>query len=472
MTLLRVGTLVRLLNTVEPAWDLPDAHGVAFDSRHVRPGDAFFALPGATTHGLAYVDEALARGAAFVVADRPTRQGLLVDDVRAALLLLGRAARDRLRGEVVAVTGSVGKTSTKAMLAAALGARATAGNLNTHHALARMLVDAALEDEAAEAARPVVLELGIDHAGEMAELLELTRPDHALLTSVTASHLSGLGSVEGVAREKTLLLDRTPGVTVAGAGAAAHLKPATLRRTVVVSVASGDSRAARPGRFPGAAADVLGVADLRGASSLLTWWADGAATEPSGALRLPWPGRAMAQNALLALALADRLGVAPGVAAERLVRARLEPGRLERKALAGLTLLDDSYNSNPASLAEALAVLGEAPAPRAAFLADMRELGPLERESHLRAGELTRGLDLVVAVGPASRALLETNPRALHVEGVEAAAAKLDLVPPGATVLVKGSRSMGMERLVAALEARARAGAWGAPASGEAGAAC
>lgn len=147
MTLLSVRALVRLLNTVEPVADLPDATGVAFDSRAVRPGDAFFALPGATAHGLTFADDALARGAALVVADRPHRRGLLVDDARAALLALGRAARDRLTGPVVAVTGSVGKTSTKAMLAAALAARSTPGNLNTHYALAKVLVDAALEDE-------------------------------------------------------------------------------------------------------------------------------------------------------------------------------------------------------------------------------------------------------------------------------------------------------------------------------------
>ncbi len=454
MTLLSVRTLVRLLNTIEPVEELPDATGVAFDSRHVRPGDAFFALPGATTHGITFADTALGQGAAFVVSDRPHRRGLLVDDAPAALLALGRAARDRLSAPVVAISGSAGKTTTKAMLAAALAARATPGNLNTHFALARVLVDTALEDLArANTAAPLVLELGVDRVGEMAELLDLTRPDHAILTTIAASHLSALGDVAGVAREKTLLLDRTPGVTVASAEAAAFLGSETLARTVVVSVGPNEAP------FPvGASAGVVGVAVPQGDGALLTWQTG---TEEATA-SLPWPGRAMAQNALLALTMAARLGVPTAAAVERLCQARLEPGRLERHHLRGITILDDTYNSNPASLEEALAVLREAPSPHVAFLADMRELGTLERESHLRAGELTRGLDLVVAVGPASAALLETNPEAVHAADALAAVDLLARVPSGATVLVKGSRSMCMERLAAALRELAAQGAWAA----------
>ncbi|MBW7916168.1 MAG: hypothetical protein H3C53_05725 [Trueperaceae bacterium] len=496
MTLLSVRALVRLLNTVEPVADLPDATGVAFDSRAVRPGDAFFALPGATAHGLTFADDALARGAALVVADRPHRRGLLVDDARAALLALGRAARDRLTGPVVAVTGSVGKTSTKAMLAAALAARSTPGNLNTHYALAKVLVDAALEDErgtgpgAPGPGAPLVLELGVDRPGEMAELVELTRPDHAVLTHVAASHLSALGDVAGVAREKTLLLDRTPGRLVVGAGAARHLREETLARSVVVTVAlaaAAGPAAGPPAHHPGALATLAGAARPRGQGAELTWSLaprpDGGGTPPGrpsgarheqaarptgagalpGRVTLPWPGAGMAANALAAIAMAELLGTAPEAAARRVAGARLEPGRLERLALAGLTVIDDSYNSNPASLAEAVAVLRACPPPRAAFLADMLELGAAERSAHLAAGELTRDLDLVVAVGPASRAITETNPRAVHVADAAAAARHLASVPRGATVLIKGSRSMRMEALVAEVTRRAADGAWSVP---------
>lgn len=482
--LLAVRTLVRLLNTVEPPTDLPDATGVAYDSRHVRPGDAFFALPGAASHGIDHADDALARGAAFVVADRPHRRGLLVDDARGALLALGRAARDRLSAPVIGVTGSVGKTSTKALLAAALSARATPGNLNTHYALAKVLVEAALEDATLPGpGAPLILELGIDRPGEMAELLDLTRPDHAVLTHVAATHLSALGDVAGVAREKTLLLDRAPGHLVVGAGAAPYLRPEALGRAVVVTVAPSapdatDWTTALPAPYEGAADTALGVTHAHGAGAELAWRGPEptgrndtlAAAGPSspqtqGPVALPWPGLGMAANALAALAMARLLGVDPEVAASRLVAARLEHGRLERLDLAGLTVLDDSYNSNPTSLIEAVTVLRASPAPRAAFLADMLELGAVERPAHLAAGELTRDLDLVVAVGPASAAMLETNPAALHAPDAAAAAALLELVPSGTTLLVKGSRSMHMERLVDEVRRRADAGAWRAQAA-------
>lgn len=463
MTLLSVRSLVRLLNTVEPVEDLPDATGIAFDSRRVRPGDAFFALPGESGHGIDFADDAVARGAALIVSDRPHRRGLLVDDARAAILALGRAARDRLAGPVVGITGSAGKTSTKALLAAALPGRSTPGNMNTHYAIASALVSAALEDadlppDASGA--PLVLELGIDRPGEMTELLELTRPDHALLTTVGASHTQALGDVAGVAREKALLLERTPGVKVVGAAAALYLDAATLATTVVVDVVG--KGAPLPPEFAGAAASAVGSAEeLPGGRTALRWRDAG----ETGAVTLPWPGRAMAQNALAAAATATRLGSAQKGAWERMAQAKLEHGRLERRELQGLTLIDDSYNSNPASLVEALEVLRAAPAPRAAFLGDMRELGSLDRESHLRAGEATLGLDLVVAVGPSSAALQETNPAAVHVPDAAAACALLERVPRGATLLVKGSRSVGMERVAEAARARASAGAWRA--SGE-----
>lgn len=461
MTLLSVRNLVRLLNTLEPVNPLPNATGIAFDSRAVKPGDAFFALPGTTTHGITFASHALAAGAAFIVSDRPHERGLLVDDVRAALMTLGRAARDRLRAPVIGVTGSVGKTSTKAMLAAALQARYTPGNLNTHYALAQVLVAAALEDATpGYQPAPLVLELGIDRPGEMAELVELTRPDHALLTHVGPSHLSALGDVAGVAREKSLLLERTPGHLVVGAEAATFLAAATLRRSVVATAVD----AARITEATGVAHEraPLAAPPLAHATASVTLGALGSRVawnltpHGSGSIDLPWPGLGMAQNALAAIAMAALLGVEPALAARRIAAARLEPGRLERVDLGARTLLDDSYNSNPASLTEALAVLHAYPVPRVAFLGDMRELGDLEREAHLAAGRATLDLDLVVAVGPAAATIVEANPAARHVADAAEACSLIELIPPGATVLVKGSRSIGMERVANELRRQAQ----------------
>ena len=146
------------------------ASGAAFHSGSVRPGDAFFALRGERAHGLDHADEALARGAAFIVSDRAHPRGIRVEDAGEALLKLGGFARSQLATPVVAVTGSAGKTTTRALLEAALRARATSGNLNTPLPLATSLIDAWLDPDPV---RPLVLEVGIDRRGEMAQLAAL-----------------------------------------------------------------------------------------------------------------------------------------------------------------------------------------------------------------------------------------------------------------------------------------------------------
>jgi UDP-N-acetylmuramoyl-tripeptide--D-alanyl-D-alanine ligase len=407
-----------------PARALPAATGAAFHSARVRPGDAFFALPGEREHGLAYAEGALASGAAFVVSDRPHPRGVQVPDPGAVLLALGRHARSRLRGAVVGISGSAGKTSTKAFAAAALDAAASPGNLNTPLALACTLVSAWLADPG----RALVVELGIDHPGEMDELVDLVRPTHGLLTAIGESHLERLGSVAGVAREKSRLLERSP-ERLASSGAAERL-PRPLAGLVRYGL-SPDAEV--PGRVTradsaGQTVEALGVR-----------------------MRLEYPGSAMAENALGALALARHLGLDLGAAAARISAARLEPGRLERKHLAGRQVLDDSYNSNPASARRALEVLAASPGPRSAVLGDMLELGEESARLHRELGALTRGLDLVLAVGPQARHLVEGNPDALHAASVDLALPLLARLPSTGTVLIKGSRGMRLERLVAAL---------------------
>ncbi len=430
MTLLSPANIARLTGAATPANSFPTATGVAFNSAAVKPGDVFFALPGATTHGIQFASQALERGAAFVISDRPHPRGMLVPDPAAALLRLGRAARGRLRGPVIGITGTAGKTSTKAMLAATLRARATPGNFNTPYALSQALIEAHLAEEQAAPHGtewpPLVLELGIDHAGEMAELTELTRPDHGIITSIGASHLAGLGDIEGVAREKGALLAAAQGVKLVSVGAAEHLPPELLEGVLLV-----------------------------GAHYVLNGSA-GSTLEAFGRrIELPWPGRPAAENALMALTMAVRLGVDVEVAIERLHTADLEGSRLERRLLGDLTIIDDSYNSNPVSLRAALEVLFAAPRPRVAFLGDMLELGDREADEHRAMGSATLGLDLVVAVGKASALMKETNPEARWAHDAAAAAAFLGDVPEGATVLVKGSRGVGLERLIAKLEERA-----------------
>jgi UDP-N-acetylmuramoyl-tripeptide--D-alanyl-D-alanine ligase len=457
-----------------PASPLPPAGGVRFHSGAVRPGDAFVGLGGAATHGVRFADEAMARGAAYVITDRPYPGAVMVDDAGAALLTLGRAARTALTAPLVAVTGSAGKTTTKALLAAALDAHASPGNLNTPHALATVLVDAWLADEPT---RPLVLELGIDRIGEMAELTDLVRPTHGLVTLIAEAHLAGLGDLDRIAHEKAGVLRAA---TVAGYAAEAawvRLPPpqrATVRRYRVdaddggaAGDAAGDAvgdRAAVPRHVApaveatAAPRPTLGRHLVRDGTDWLWADIDGEAVE----LELPGPGRALAENALGALRVAVDLGVPLPTALARLRAARLEPGRLTRHALRDRVLIDDSYNANPASVAAALEVLARGPRPHTVVLGAMLELGAASAERHREVGRACRrqGIDTVWTVGPDARPVAEAFPVARAFDDVGAALAAAADLPRGGTLLIKGSRGVGLDALVRHLHEREGAPAW------------
>jgi UDP-N-acetylmuramoyl-tripeptide--D-alanyl-D-alanine ligase len=400
--------------------------GATHHSGRVREGDAFFALPGADHHGIDHADDALAAGAVVVVSDRPHPRGLRVDDPGAALLRLGRWARGRLRAPVVGVTGSAGKTTARALLAAALDAQASEGNLNTPHALAGRLLRAWSDDPD----RPLILELGIDHVGEMDRLTELVRPDVGLLTRIAASHLDGLGDEATVAREKARLLHASPR-GLAADDAWRRLPDALAVRIVRYGL---DADAPWTGRQVGDpfAPELQVDHPVRVRAAL------------------PGLGPGLAESALGALAVAEALGVAADVAAPRLADARLEAGRLTPRRGAGFTVLDDSYNANPASARQALDLLRRAPGPRVAILGEMLELGSEAERHHRELGEASRGLERVLFVGPHGDAVRAGNPD-VEVVAEDRVADVVARLPRRGTLLVKASRGMRFERLVAAL---------------------
>ena len=406
--------------------DLPAAGGVSFHSQRVRPRDAFFALPGAAEHGSRYAGVALAAGAAYIVSDRPHPRGVTVPDPAGLLLELGADARSALQGIVIGVTGSAGKTTCKALLGAALEAEVTPGNFNTPFALAQTLVNTAAQGHTGKNAR-LVLELGIDHPGEMDTLLELARPTHAVLTLIAPSHLAGLGSVAGVAREKLKLVDAAEYALVS-TQAAAFLSSAQRRRVVTYGFKNAD--------VTGTLSDISAKGQTLSALGVK--------------VNLPFVGAALAESALAALALAAQLGDDLGAAATKLAHVRLEPGRLQVHQLGPLTLLDDSYNSNPASATAALETLKHFPRPHVAVLGDMLELGTGSARFHRELGEQTTGLDKVIAVGPEMRALLRGNSAAHYFETFDLKTLQAEL-PERGTLLVKGSRGTRLERLVTAL---------------------
>ncbi len=419
-----------------PDGGITPATGLAVHSDHVRPGDAFVAIAGARGHGVAYAQAALAAGASFLISDRPHPRALLVRDAAASLAQLGRHARDQRHGPVIGVTGSVGKTTTKTLLGAALAARTSPGNINTPPALAGVLVEAWLHDPPE---RPLVIELGIDHRGEMARLLALVRPSHGVLSAIAAAHLAGLGSIEDVAREKTALLRAAPHGRYVGAAAWDHLDD--VQR-------AGASRVALGPGLPGGHYD---SARQRLEARLAA--PDGSVAEVT--LRLPGLGTPLAQAALLALQVAVDLGVDATLAAERIEQARLEPRRLQTHALATLTLLDDAYNASPIATQAALEVLANLPAPHAAVLGDMRELGPASLQAHVDLGHqvAAAGLSRVWFVGPESRAAYDAAdvPERHHLADVDAMLAVRADLPWHGSLLIKGSRSVGLDRLVDAL---------------------
>lgn len=421
----------------------PDAQrpvrGFTHHSARVRPGDAFFALPGLDHHGIEHAEDALARGASLVVSDQRHPRGLTVADPVAALERLGRLARARLRAPVVGITGSAGKTTAKALVAAATGGRPGSGNLNTPWALASELFGAWLDDLRA----PLVVELGIDRVGEMQDLLSLVRPDLGLLTSIAPSHLSGLGDVATVAREKGRLLEAAPrGLAAEGAWQRLPLR----WRERVLRYRLDDARGAAPDVLDDAAVPWRGIplgSPLQPRLRLLT---------PAGPVDtdLPGPGAGLAESAVGAVALADRLGHEVAAAAARLAHAALEPRRLQPLRYGELWVLDDSYNANPASARPALDLLRACPAPHVAVLGDMLELGERSAELHRELVAETRGLDRVLLVGPELRAAADANPQA-EVVDLEGAAEALRGAPQRGTVLLKASRGLRFEGLLDAL---------------------
>ncbi|MEZ4607219.1 MAG: Mur ligase family protein [Deinococcales bacterium] len=390
---------------------------------------------------------ALWRRASFIVSDVAHSQGIVVEDPAALLLKLGRVARASLTPPIIGISGSAGKTSAKA-IAAALNARSSPGNFNTPYALAQVLIDAALEDStlAPEQRRPLALELGIDHVGEMDILLNLTQPTHGLITSISASHLSALGDVATVAREKGRLLE-VAGESWCSESALKKLSPALQMKVKCYGLAENVAPRFDEILKEMVVGEITAVSGMGQRLNVLATSFD-----------LPYMGKAMASNAIGAMALARSLNADLTQAALALGEVKLEPHRLEiRPAKGEFFLLDDSYNSNPASLAALLEVMVALPRPHVLLLGDMLELGQLSQSLHQKMGENLKA-DKLLTLGPEARHLcLAANiADKKHFEDFDKAAEHLkELVASGlkGTVALKASRGMRFERFLDILEA-------------------
>jgi UDP-N-acetylmuramoyl-tripeptide--D-alanyl-D-alanine ligase len=419
---------------------------VSTDSRSIQPGDLFIALRGEKFDGGAFAAQALQQGAAGVVLDATQAPGIAaairVDDTRLALGRLAAAWRARFDIPVVAITGSNGKTTVKEMLAAILRAEAgadaavlaTEGNLNNDVGVPLMML------RLRDSHRYAVLEMGMNHLGEIDYLTRLARPDVALVNNALSAHIGLLGSVEAIARAKGEIFNGLGegGIAILNADDP-HLqmwRDMNARRTVLTFGLS-------------AAAAVSGTWQSRNYGSALTLKLPDATLE----IALQVPGEHNVRNALAAATAAFALDMALSSIVAGLEGYRGIKGRLVRTpALHGSTFIDDTYNANPDSVKAALAVLATQAGKKILVLGDMGELGAEAPAMHAQIGLAARaaGVDRMFALGELSRESVRAFGKgAMHFERIQELLADLENeLNTDTTVLVKGSRFMQMERVV------------------------
>jgi UDP-N-acetylmuramoyl-tripeptide--D-alanyl-D-alanine ligase len=424
--------------------------GVSTDSRSVEEGQLYVALVGERFDGHDFVGDAASRGAVGAVVSRePAGHGDIrlypVDDTLVALGALAAHRRRRLKAPVVAITGSSGKTTTKDLAAAALSAsrrvHATRGNYNNRVGMPLTLL-AAPED-----AEAVVLEVGTNEPGEMRALALVARPDVGVITTVGESHLEKLGSLEGVLEEKLDLLRcmADKGRCVVG-DEPPRLAEQARAFCPRLRVAGWSERADADLRPAEAGVDVFGRYEFR--------WRD-------QTVAMPLVGKHAVADAMVALAVAELLGVTPRDAVRGLSSAAANPLRGEVRTIGTLTVIVDCYNANPQSVRAALEVLeGQAAAGRrVAVLGTMLELGDASRRLHedVLADALAREIDLVVATGAFADAARESGAKDASrlltaADWKEAYPLLRERLAGDEVVLLKASRGIAMEGLLPLLE--------------------
>ncbi|MHB8899176.1 MAG: UDP-N-acetylmuramoyl-tripeptide--D-alanyl-D-alanine ligase [Thermoguttaceae bacterium] len=423
---------------------------IVTDSRRVRPGDVFWGLAGTRWDGSDFAEEAFAQGAAGVVANKPVQApegcwALVVDDTLRALHAWAAWHRERFRGAVIAVTGSVGKTTTRQMIHTVLSRRmrgtCSPQNYNNHVGVPLSML--AMEPDHDF----VVLELGASAPGEIASLAALCRPTIGVITHVGDAHLGGFGSRQGIADAKSELLVALPAEGCAVLGEDPWLKRLRIRSaapTIMVGRGTDCDLIAKEVVLGQGALSYI-VRDVR--------------------FEVPVWGRHHLTAALAAVAVGQQMGFTLDEIADALAAFVPLPMRCEVMQIRGATIINDTYNASPTSMLAALDLLRDfdTRGRRIAVLGDMLELGEEAVAMHRQLGDqaVTRcGADLLIACGqyapyvvagaraagiPASRSLLCRQPE-------ETLAHLGQAILPGDVVLVKGSRSLEMERIVQAMQ--------------------
>ncbi len=410
------------------------ADTAVIDSRLAGPGSLFFALAGERTDGHLFAGDVLKAGGAVVVSRDPGRgPRILVDDVEEALLRAGAWARKAISAPVIGLSGSSGKTTTRRLLEMALATRfrvaATEGNRNNQLGLPLTLLNLPAEPEV------VVLELGMNHSGELRQLCGVARPTDAVITNIGLAHVEYLGSREGVARAKAELLEGTK----SGGFCVIPSEEEILERAA-------------------AEAGLETVMTGPGGDRWVEQGGEGALMQPGGLpMELAIPGRHNLQNALVAATAAELMGIPPKTALGAMRRYTGMPGRSVTLSFGRFRVMDESYNSNPDSARACLGTLARlADGKGVALLGDMFELGRRAGELHREVLAFADGLGLkrIVLLGDVFTSLAhgaENTETLAAQDWKRAAELAAEALEPGGIVLVKGSRGLRLERAVALL---------------------
>lgn len=442
----RLSEVAKQLGVEIPATDTQFT-GISHDTRTVSPGNLFIAIKGERIDGHDLIPEAIKAGAVAAMVSRHqpdiSLPQIVVPDTILALGSMVAGWRKRFQLPLVAVTGSNGKTTVKNMIASIFEAAtspsvnavlSTSGNLNNAIGLPLTLARLGSQHHYA------VLEMGMNHFGEIAHLSAIARPGIAIITNAAASHLAGVGDIAGVAKAKGEIFSglQENGVAILNADdpfydywtrlteAFTRLTFGLEKKADITATYMGPSRVecrTPQGSFP---------------------------------LELSLPGRHNVQNALAAVAATLAAGISPSAIQQGLANVRPAKGRMETHTLScGARLIDDTYNANPFSLKAAIAILASAPSEKILVLGDMRELGSEEIALHAAAGKqiAAAGIDRLMTYGTLTQHTAHAfGPKARHFESqAELLHALRPLLKKDLTVLVKGSRSMAMDRIVSEL---------------------
>ena len=430
-------------------------HKVSTDSRTIKAGELFVALHGDNFDAHNFVEATAKAGASGAIVNShwngnvPANFALIrVNDTLEAYQALAANYRKSLKLDVIAITGSNGKTSTKDFAAAVLGRRfrvaKTQGNFNNHVGLPRTILEATAEDEVA------VWEIGMNHPGEIAVLATIAAPDVGIITNIGVAHIEFMGSRENIANEKGALVEAIPAEGTVILNADDPFTPGIVARTrgkVILAGTTGGTIRASEINQTGSGTDFT---ILEGAHRCRA--------------QLPVPGLHMVQNGLLAVASGRAFGLSLEECAAGLVAAPLTKARLQVKEIHGVQFLDDSYNANPDSMKAALRTLVEldVDGKKIAVLGEMRELGDQSRNGHREVGETAAALkiDYLIAIGNVAATMAEAAKQAglenssIVASTADAAELLEELAAPGDLVLIKGSRLARTEDVIDAFRNR------------------